>query len=107
MTLTAYIVPKVNVNGKEKTLVMKSHLGASIAFGESSLGVGYQIDVDETLQNLPKIIRKIGGIPKYNSSEDFYKKVETLVEETNLDESKIEKFCKKNGLIPTRLKRAW
>ena len=46
-------------------------------------------------------------IDKYNSSEDFYKKVETLVEETNLDESKIEKFCKKNGLIPTRLKRAW
>ncbi len=95
----AYIIPKVMKENEFETQIMKSRIGAHIAAGSSFSDRGYEIVSNEHLNTISKFFKRI---PSYDK-ESFYKKVEELVEISNLTENKIEKFCNKNGLIPTRL----
>ncbi len=96
----AYIVPNFIREEKEETLVLKTKTGARIAFTNSSSLIGYEIENNRGLNNFLKTMFRI---PKYKTEESFYNKINELVKQTNLNESKIEKFCKRNGLIPIKL----
>ena len=102
--LKAYIFPKINVNGNIKTLVLRSNFGAQISAGDSLLGFGYLLEGDIKTIYSGNIINWIFGRKNYQDKNEFIEDVKTNFSSGDcISESELEKFAKKNKLVPTKL----